>query len=116
MAFKKAAAIVDEFRLEKIEPAPRAHGVSGFSMYSVKGRGHYFNSFKRDGLVAHTLICVYTSEKHVKAIVQVIMNAADTGVTSEVLVAISPVDEMYWIKGNKPISEYEFNCLEVDHD
>lgn len=116
MAFKKVTAIVDEFRLEKIEQALRAHGVSGFSMYSVKGRGHYFNSFKRDGLVDHTLICVYTSEKHAKAIAQVIMNAADTGITSEGLVAISPVDEMYWIKGNKPVSEYEFNCLEVDHD
>ena len=31
MAFKKVTAIVDEFRLETIELALQAHGVSGFS-------------------------------------------------------------------------------------
>jgi len=116
MAFKKVTAIVDSFRLTYIEQALQAHAVSGFSMYSVKGRGHYFNAFKRDGLVEHVLICVYTSDKHAKSIAQVIMSAADTGVTSEGLIAISPVDEMYWIKENKPVSENEFNCLEVGHD
>ena len=66
MAFKKVTAIVDEFRLETIELALQAHGVSGFSIHSVKGRGHYFNPSTRDGLVNHIVISAYTTTHMLK--------------------------------------------------
>lgn len=116
MAFKKITAIVDEFRLEAIEQALVAHGVSGFFIHSVEGRGHYFNPYKRDGLVNHVVINIYTSDTHTKAIAQMLMRAADVGIKSEGLIAITPVDELYWIKEKKPASEDEFNYFEVGHD
>ena len=116
MAFKKVTAVVDEFRLEAIEQALVAHGVSGFFIHSVEGRGHYFNPYKRDGLVNHVVINIYTTDTHAKAIAPMLMKAADLGVASEGLIAITPVEELYWIKENRPASEDELNYFEVDHD
>lgn len=116
MAFKKVTAVVDEFRLEAIEQALLSHGVSGFFIHSVEGRGHYFNPYKRDGLVDHAVISIYTTDSHAKAIAQMLMKAADLGIASEGLIAITSVDELYWIKENRPASEDELNYFEVDHD
>jgi len=44
------------------------------------------------------------------------MKAADSGITSEGLIAITPVEELYWIKEKRQVSEYEFNCFEVNDD
>lgn len=116
MAFKKVTAIVDEFRLDAIEKVLVAHGILGFSIHSVEGRGHYFNAFKRDGLVSHAVISIYTTDTHANAIAELVMNAAEVGVVSEGLIAITPVEEMYWIKGKRPVFEYELNYFEEGDD
>lgn len=116
MVFKKVTAIVDELQQQAIQQALESHGVKGYSVHPLKGRGHYANTFKADLLVSHVEISIYTSHKHVEKIANLIIQTADVGADSEGLIAISPVDELYWIYEGKPVTEDKFHYFEVDHD
>jgi nitrogen regulatory protein PII len=113
MSIKKIVAIIDELQLEKVENNLTKHGVTGFTIHPVKGRGKYCNTFSRDGLVTHVQIEIYTGEQHANKIAKSIMQIADVGADSEGLVAITSVDELFWIGDQKPAAAEEFNFFEV---
>lgn len=116
MALKMVAAIFDQLRLEAVETALIGHGVRGFTVHSVRGRGAYFNAYNRDPLTTHIRLMTYTSEKNAKAVAQVIMDAAQAGCDNEGLVRISPVDEVYWIHTGQCCEESDFDFHEVSND
>lgn len=115
MSFKKITAVFDELRLDVIEKALESHGVSGFSIHAVKGRGSYFNAFNRDHLVNHLQMEIYTNQEHANAIAELVMNAASVDTEGEGLVAITPVDGLFRIHGKKAAKADEFKYFEVDH-
>lgn len=41
MPIKKITAIIDELQWVKVEKALEVHGVTGFTVHAVKGRGNY---------------------------------------------------------------------------
>tara|TARA_R110002072_G_scaffold53986_1_gene141952 strand:+ start:273 stop:407 length:135 start_codon:yes stop_codon:yes gene_type:complete len=44
MPIKKITAIIDELQWVKVEKALEVHGVTGFTVQAVKGRGNYSNT------------------------------------------------------------------------
>jgi len=109
MAIKKITAIVNELLLDDIEKALLAHGVTGFTVMPVKGRGNYCNTYTQDQLVKHSQIEIFSTEQYAQNIAQVIMQTADIGMNNEGLVAISPVDELFWVYQQTSASENDFN-------
>jgi nitrogen regulatory protein P-II 1 len=61
MTIKKITAIIDEMQLGNFEKAFCDHGVTGFTIHPVTGRGNYCNTYTKDGLAIHKQLEVYTS-------------------------------------------------------
>ncbi|AOW75707.1 hypothetical protein A3Q34_01785 [Colwellia sp. PAMC 20917] len=66
MTIKKITAIIDEMQLDNVEKALCDHGVTGFTIHSVKGRGNYCNNYTKDGRVVCKKFEVYTSGEHAR--------------------------------------------------
>ena len=115
MSIKKITAIIDELQLDAVEKALELHGVTGFTVQAVKGRGNYCNTYSRNHLVNHAQIVIYTGDQHARSITTLIMQTADVGAESEGLVEITSVDELFWVHEQSPAVVDEFNYFEVDH-
>jgi len=68
MNINKVMAIFDEFRLKNVEETLIRHGVKGFTLHPVRGRGHYFDSFNENHLIKHIQMEVYAKAEQAKEI------------------------------------------------
>jgi nitrogen regulatory protein P-II 1 len=111
MTIKKITAIIDEMQLDNVAKALCDHGVTGFTIHPVTGRGNYSNTFSKGGLVTHKQIEVYTSEEYATQVAHLIMKTADIAVDGEGLVAITSVDELFWVyqQTSAQINDFSFN-------
>ena len=115
MAIKKVTAIINDLQLVSVEKALESHGVKGFTIHSVSGRGVYCNTYSKNHLVKHVQIEVYTSEEHAEKIALLIADTAGVGADGEGLVAIHNVETLLWVNSQKAAIEEEFKYFEVDH-
>ncbi len=113
MPIKKIIAIIDPMQLVAIEKALGSHGVTGFTIFPVKGS--YCNTFSKNGLVSHIQIELYTAEQHALPIAELIMQTADVGVDDEGIIAIQSVEELFRVKGQTTIKQDELKFFEVSH-
>ena len=113
MMIKKITAIINEMQLDNVTKALCKHGVTGFTIYPVNGRGNYCNTFSKSGLVTHKQIEVYTNDEYANQIAHLIMNTADVALDSEGLVAITSVDELFWVYQQTPVQINDFRFNEV---
>lgn len=100
-------------QLNNVEKALCDHGVKGFTIHPVTGRGNYCNTYSKGGLVVHKQLEIYTTEVHAKKIAHLIMNTADVALDSEGLVAITTVDELFWVYQQTPAQAEDFNFNET---
>lgn len=63
MSLCKVVAIFDEFRLENVENELIKHGVHGFTLHPVRGRGRYFDSFNENHLIKHIQMEIYAANE-----------------------------------------------------
>ena len=56
MQINKVTAIFDDFRLKDVEETLIQHGVKGFTLHPVRGRGRYFDSYNDNHLVSDYLV------------------------------------------------------------
>lgn len=113
MTIKKITAIINEMQLDNVAKALCEHSVTGFTIHPVTGRGNYCNTFSKDGLVTHKQIEVYTTEEHANQVARLIMKTADVALDSEGLVAITTVDELFWVYQQTPAQIDDFNFNDV---
>lgn len=113
MKIKKVTAIINEMQLENVAKELCEHGVTGFTIHPVSGRGNYCNTFSKSGLVTHKQIEVYTNDKHATQVAHLIMKTADVELDSEGLVAITTVDELFWVYQQTPAQAEDFNFNET---
>lgn len=109
MKLMKITAIIDQLQLEKVQTALEFHGVTGFSIQPVKGRGKYCNTYSKDHLVEHIQIDLFVPANVAHEISKLILQTADVGADSEGLVAIIPVDALYWVKDQLSAKPEDFN-------
>ncbi len=112
MTIKKITAIINEMQLDNVAKALCDHSVTGFTIHPVTGRGNYCNMFSKDGLVTHKQIEIYTSEEHATQIAALIMKTADVALNSEGLVAVTTVDELFWVYQQTLAQDNDFNFKE----
>ncbi|OUR76052.1 hypothetical protein A9Q75_16955 [Colwellia psychrerythraea] len=116
MNIKKITAIINEMQLDNVAKALCAHGVKGFTIHPVSGRGSYCNTYSKDGLVTHKQIEVYTTDVHAQKVAHLIMKTADLGLDSEGLVAITSVDELLWVYQQTAAQISDFNFIDTLRD
>lgn len=110
----KVSAIFSEFRLKEVEEALIEHGVNGFTLHPVRGRGRYFDSFNENHLLKHIQVEVYVREHKAGDIVRCIIEAAHVNTVSEGLVSILPVHELFWIHEKRRAVDEDFQLQKRD--
>jgi nitrogen regulatory protein P-II 1 len=98
MSLKKITAIVRSTALEHVEQRLRDLGVPGMTVTHVTGFGDYANFFRRDWLVTHAKIEIFTDDTLVPAIVSCITEVAHTGTPGDGIIAVLPVEEFLRIR------------------
>ena len=113
MNINKITAIFDEMRLEEVEATLLRHGVNGYTLHPVRGRGRYFDSFNKNHLIKHIQMEVYTKAEQTKEITQLIVEAAQVNVDSEGLVCIVPINDLVWIHDKRSAIESDFHLYSL---
>jgi len=109
MNLSKITAIFDQLRQKTVEEVLVGHGVSGFTLFSVRGRGYYFDSYNEDHLVDHVQLEVYVNSDDARDVAFLIVEAAHTGVSNEGVVSISPVNELLWVHDKRAATDKELS-------
>tara|TARA_B110001454_G_C12543549_1_gene360453 strand:- start:120 stop:494 length:375 start_codon:yes stop_codon:yes gene_type:complete len=109
MTIKKITAIIDEMQLDNVTQVLCDNGVTGFTIHPVTGRGNYCNTFSKKGLVEHKQIEVYTNDEYASSIARLIMETADVALDGGGLVAITTVDELFWVYQQTLAKSSDFN-------
>ena len=102
MSYAKVTAIVRAERLERIEQRVTAEGVSGMSVTEVRGCGELKDFFRRDWLVTHARIEIFTSAERAERLAE-----AFTGEEGDGVVAVLPVQRVYRIRTRRLLPESE---------
>ena len=108
MDINKVTAIFDEFRLKEVVETLIRHGVKGFTLHPVRGRGYYFDSFNENHLIKHIQMEIYAKAEQAKEIAQLIVDAAHVNADSEGLVCIVPVNDLLWIHDKRSATDSDF--------
>jgi len=116
MNIKKVTAIINEMQLDNVANALSEHRVKGFTIHPVSGRGSYCNTYSKDGLVTHKQIEVYTVDLYAAKVARLIMETADVALDSEGLIAITSVDELFWVYQQTPAQISDFNFIDTSRD
>jgi nitrogen regulatory protein P-II 1 len=93
---------------KKLEKALLQHGVIGYTLHQVCGHGVYNAIYGQSELVDHLQIDIYTSSVYAPTIAELIVDTVSVNADSEGLVAILPVDELYWIHSKTKVKAEEF--------
>lgn len=112
MKIRKITAVFDEFRLEDVKNKLILHGVTGFTLFAVRGRGYYFDSFNENHLIRHIEMEVYVDANQAESIAKLIVDTAHVDADGEGLVCITPVDHLYWIHDKRAATESDFKFRE----
>ncbi len=98
MHFKYIAAIVRPEVLPKLELKLAGLHVRGITVTKVKGFGEYIDVLARDHLTEHLKVEVFVEESMSDAVVNAILEVADSTVPGAGIVAVLPVDKFLHIR------------------
>lgn len=102
MQWEMLIAIVRPDLLERVEHRLRDCGVKGISVTAVKGYGECADFFRRDWMVPHARIEIFTAMGRARGIAEEIMSAAHTGGQGDGIVAILPVGQVFRVRERCP--------------
>ena len=97
MKYRKITAIIRPEVFAKVEQRLQEIGVTGMTVSNVEGYGEHANFFKKDWLVAHVRIEIFTEAAKSEDIASAIMEAAYTGLPGDGIVAVLPVEAVYHV-------------------
>lgn len=98
MNYRKIIAIVPGMSIENIEKGLNALGVPGMTVCHKKGLGEYRNFYTKDKMVDCVEVTVYIEKSLSQDTVDIISKAAYNGLSSNGIVAVLPVENIYHIK------------------
>lgn len=104
MKYRKVTAIVRASLLESIEQALIGIGVGGVSVTRVSGYGEYLNFYRPDMMSDHARIEIFCPAAEAPAVARCIMDAAHIGQPGDGIVAVLPVEHLYRIRTQTPVS------------
>lgn len=109
MHYSKVTAIVRAERLEAVEDAVTMAGAAGMTVSEVHGRGELKDFFKRDRMVQHARVEIFTTGEQALILADTIMAAASTGEEGDGIVAVLPVGSVYRIRDRRPAFDDELS-------
>ena len=98
MKYQHVISIIPELSLKRVEKALMKIGVPAVNVSRVKGYGDYKNHFKKDCMDSCMRMELFCETENLDDITTAITHAAHGGLTSDGLIAITPVDTLINIK------------------
>lgn len=103
MNFMAITATINDLKFDAVEKQLQELGVPGMSVSETKGYGDYKNFFVRDWMGPYARIQLYVPAGDVATVISAIMEAAHSGLDSDGVIAVSPVDRLYRISDKSEI-------------
>jgi len=107
MVFKKVTAIIPSISLEEVEKELEGIGAPGITITKVCGSGDYRNYFSRESLSNYSRIEIFIEKKDAKKVSNVIAKTVSSGMSTEGVIAIVPVDDFIHIKDFNEVTNDE---------
>ena len=98
MAINLVVAIVRESTVRNVVSKLYANNVPGVSVSPVRGYGEHVNVYSGDLTDDSVRVEVFVAEKNTRQVVDIIMQAANTGMEGDGIVSVLPVNEIYQIR------------------
>ena len=98
MDYRKITAIFPELALEGVEERLQELGVPGVTVTKVKGYGAYRDYVTDDQMVCCAKVEIFIPASKAGEIANGIMDAVHTGMLSDGIVAVHPVESLYRIR------------------
>ena len=98
MDWKKVVGIIRTEKLGAVEERLKEIRVRGISVTRGKGYGEYANFFASNWSVTHARLEIYCKSSKADEIVDAIMDAAQTGLAGDGIIAVIPVEKLYRIR------------------
>lgn len=108
MDIRLVIAIIRSEKLEEVEARLQDIGVERVNVSKVKGYGEYHDFFARDWMVEEVRIEIFTRKDEAETITAAILDAAHTGVPSDGVVAIVPVEKFFLVRTRSEATPEEF--------
>lgn len=102
MRDRMIVAIVRNERVPQVEQALLRAGAQGYSLDRVVGIGAWADYYQKDPKVPHARLVVFTEVEHTEALVQAVIEAAETGSVGDGIVAVLPVETVRMIDRESP--------------
>lgn len=103
MKYCKVTSIIHIDSLEAVEQALKKAKVAEVLVSYVKGYGDYKNFYSNEWISRQARVELFALHDEVERIVNVIMDAAHTGLDTDGIVAVLPVEAIYSIKERAPV-------------
>lgn len=99
--FCKVTAIFSSLDLKKVEDALIAAGFSGMTVSKTHGRGRYKNYYAKDTMADSVRVEIFTEAEQADEIVDLIARTVHTGLASDGIIAVLPVEDLLHIRDFK---------------
>jgi nitrogen regulatory protein P-II 1 len=104
MKYRKITAIINVNSLEAVEQALKQEKTIEVAITRVKGYGDYKNFYSPQWVSTHARVEVFMLAQHAEQVAHDIMQAAHTGLDTDGVIAILPVETIYHVRDYVPPS------------
>ena len=98
MKYRKVTAIIPTFSLTDVENALLDIVVPGMTVTKAHGMGEYRNFYTKDGMTDCSRVEVYIEAEKAPEVADTISKAVHQGMSTDGVIAISPVEEFMHIR------------------
>jgi len=105
MAINLIVAIVRESMVKNVISKLYENNVPGVSVSPVRGYGEHVNVYSQDLTDESVRVEVFIGEKHSRRVVDIIMQASNTGMEGDGIVAVLPVHDVFQIRDYSQLND-----------
>lgn len=102
MKYRKITAVISVSSLEAVEQALKHEKAIGIAITRVKGYGDYKNFYSHEWVSTQARVEVFVLAQHAEQVVHDIMQAAHTGLDTDGVIAVLPVETIYHVRDYRP--------------
>ena len=107
MAINLVIAIVRESQIKNVISKLYENNIPGVTITSARGYGEHVNVYSQDITEENARVEVFVADHATRLVVDIIMEAAKTGMEGDGVLGVIPVTTMYQVKDLTELSDHQ---------
>ena len=107
MAINLVIAIVRESQIKTVVSKLYEKNIPGVTITTARGYGEHVNVYSQDITGDNVKVEVFVAEHATRLVVDIIMDAAQTGMEGDGILAVLPVNTMYQVKDKSELGDHQ---------